>query len=269
MNKQRRIKYYGTNTCVVDHVWDQCRGKKGFKTYTYEKLKDEIMSFSDEEEGVCTDELKDWAKNCHTNVSIHAYDARYKTFMTFTNKNTQTDVCLVYIVKDGHCHPITDERLKLVALKTNQGGCDNLLKYMTELKWTRRHENVFKINSLDEIENNNKKNSIIILPEDAHMNDAIQTYSLTSNYYVEFLHWDGKGVLDGFIDHNKNVFLLNNEYDTRKRIRSRLYSRFKTHDFQWSNQSCTSLASALFKQMCGFFPESEYNVHTRQMLDDF
>ena len=95
------------------------------------------------------------------------------------------------------------------------------------------------------------------------------TYSRSTNFYVEFLHWDNRGTLDGFIDHNKNMFLLNNEYDTRKRICDSLYERFKTHDFLWSNQSYTSLTSSLFKQMCGFLPESEYNVHTRQMLDDF
>ena len=32
LNKQRPIKIHGINTCVVDYVWDQVRGKRGFKT---------------------------------------------------------------------------------------------------------------------------------------------------------------------------------------------------------------------------------------------
>ena len=71
---------------------------------------------------ICTEELIDWAKNCHTNVSIHAFDAMYKKFVTYSNNCA--NVTLVYIVKDHHCYPITDEKLKLIAAKANQGGCD-------------------------------------------------------------------------------------------------------------------------------------------------
>ena len=30
---------------------------------------------------VSTEELIDWAKNCHSNVSIHAFDATYRKFV--------------------------------------------------------------------------------------------------------------------------------------------------------------------------------------------
>lgn len=29
------------------------------------------------------------------------------------------------------------------------------------------------------------------------------------------------------------------------------------------------MATSLFKQMCGYLPESSYNINTRQILDDF
>lgn len=45
LNKQRPIKSHGKDTCVVDYVWDQVRDKKGFKTYSYDKLKNEIYEF--------------------------------------------------------------------------------------------------------------------------------------------------------------------------------------------------------------------------------
>ena len=48
------------------------------------------------------------------------------------------------------------------------------------------------------------------------------------------------------------MYLLNEEYDTRKTICDKLSNTFKTHDFVWTNQSYTSIATSLFKQLCGF-----------------
>ena len=213
-----------------------------------------------------TEQLIDWAKNCHTNFSIHAFDSSYRKFVTYTNKCS--NITLVYIVKDHHCFPITDEKQKLLASKANQGGCHNLLKYMTDLKWTR-HELVHKIEKLDDLKNLDKENNIVILPEEVKMTQAIDVYVHTSNLYIEYLHWNNNGVLDGFIDHKKNMYLLNEDYDIRKSICDKLFDKYKTHDFKWTNQSFTSISSALFRQMCGYLPESTYNVRTREMLDDF
>ena len=157
-------------------LWDQVRGKRGFKTYDYNKFKDEIYEFVPEGDMINTAELINWAKACHNNVSIHAFDSRYKKFIKHIGTNTRTNVIIVYIVKDNHCFPITDERLKLVASKANQGGCNYLLKHMTDLKWTRRHENVTKIVSVVDIHEFNKENHIVILPKDVKMSTAIDSY---------------------------------------------------------------------------------------------
>ena len=187
-----------------------------------------------------TEELIDWAKNCHKNMSIHAYDSTYRKFVTHTNN--YSNISLVYVVKDHHCFPITDEKLKLVASKANQGGADNLLKYMTDMKWTRRHEHVHKIDNIDQLINFDKENNIIILPENVKMTQAIHTYINTSELYVEYLHWNNNGILDGFIDHKKNMYLTNDEYDNRKSICDKLFEIYKTHDFKWTNQSFTSIS---------------------------
>ena len=269
LNKQRPITRHGKNTCVVDYVWDQVRGKRGFKSYTYEKLKSEIYEFVAEgDDMISTDELINWADKCHNNVSIHAYDARYRKFVAHIGK-TNRNVSLVYIVKDHHCHPITDEKLKIVASKANQGGCDDLLKHMTDIKWTRRHENITKLNNINEIYRLDAENNIIILPEEAKMTEAINVYSRSEKFYVEYLHWNNNGILDGFIDHKKNMYLLNEEYDNRKTICDKLFNIYKTHEFKWTYQSYTSISTALFRQLNGYIPESSYNVNTRQMLDDF
>ena len=266
-NKQRPIKSHGVNTCVIDYVWDQVQGKRGFKTYDYDKLKSEIYEYIPEGDMISTEELINWAKECHANVSIHAFDSRYKKFITHTNHCS--NISLVYIVKDHHCYPITDETLKLTASKANQGGCDDLLRHMSDLKWTRRHENVTKIELIEEIRSLDKENHIVILPENTKMKDAVDLYSRNKNFYVEYLHWNNNGILDGFIDHKKNMYLLNEEYDTRKTICDKLFNIYKTHDFKWTNQSYTSIATCLFKQLNGYILESSYNVHSRQMLDEY
>ena len=268
LNKQRPITKHGNNTCVVDYVWDQVRGKHGFKTYTYEKLKKEIYNYVEEGDMINTQELINWLNNCHDNVSLHAFDSRYSRFITHNCKNTRSNVSLVYVVKDRHCYPITDEKLKLIASKVNN-GCDNLLKYMSELKWTRRHEKVTKLKSISEMYDINKDDHIIVLPESAKINDAIKIYSTNNNFYFEYLHWNNNGILDGFIDHNKNMYLLNEEYDIRKAICDKLFETYKTYDFKWTNQSYTSIAMNLFKQLTGYIQPSSYNVKTRQMLDDY
>ena len=71
------------------------------------------------------------------------------------------------------------------------------------------------------------------------------------------------------MDHKNNMYVLNNEYETRKSICERLYKIYKSYDFIWCNQSYTSLASSLFKHMTGYLPESQYDTKTREVLDDF
>ena len=200
-------------------------------------------------------------------MSIHAFDSRYIKFITHSKHCS--NISLVYIVKDHHCYPITNEKLIITASKANRGGCNDLLKHMSDLKWTRRHDNVTKIKSVDDICSLDKENHIVVLPENTMMKEAIDLYSRKENFYVEYLHWNNNGILDGFIDHKKNMYLLNEEYDTRKTICDKLFNIYKTHDFKWTNQSYTSIATSLFKQLNGYIPESSYNVNTRQMLDEY
>ena len=80
-----------------------------------------------------TQELIDWAKACHPNVSIHAYDPTWRKFMKhISNEGRQGHVIsLVFYIKDHHLYPIQDNHLKQIATKANQGGADNLWSYMS------------------------------------------------------------------------------------------------------------------------------------------
>ena len=117
---------------------------------------------------------------------------------TDTRSNNYSDVTLVYICKDHRRFPITDEKLKLIASKANQGDCNDLLKYMSESKWIGRHENIFRLKDRNYVFSLEKENHIIILPEDVKMSQAIDAYINKTNFYVEYMH-------DGFIDHKQNM----------------------------------------------------------------
>ena len=39
LDKQFQIKQRGDNTCMVDFVWHNCQGKKGFQKNTFHKIK--------------------------------------------------------------------------------------------------------------------------------------------------------------------------------------------------------------------------------------
>ena len=273
LSKYGKIKSRGNNCCVPDFIWDQVKGKPGFKSYTYEKLVAEVWSFASVEvigklnPQLCTENIINWAKECHPKVSIHAFDARYQKFASYSNGHP--DVVLVFIVKDHHLFPITDEQLKTIASKANQGGAKNLLKYMIEVKWQRRNENVCKLAAITDVVEHNKKDCIIILPEEAKMQEAAKRYCDKSKFYIKYLHWNNNGILDGFMDEKNNMYLLNDQYDRREAICKKTFEMFRTDDFVWSNQSFTRLAVSIFQQIRGKIKESCYNVRTRQILDDY
>ena len=147
LDKQFQIKQRGDNTCMVDFVWHNCQGKKGFQKYTYQKLTDELEVYAPSFPMMSTQELVTWAKECHPNVSIHAYDSTWRKFIVFMKHIAslgRSDVTLVFYIKDHHLYPIQDDHLKQIATKANQGGADNLWKYMTDMKWSNKSSNYIK-----------------------------------------------------------------------------------------------------------------------------
>ena len=156
-----------------------------------------------------TQEVVDRARAFHPNVSIHAYNSIYKKFFKHIASTKHHDVVLVFFIKDNHCYPITDERLKILATKANQGGVDNLWKFMGEMKWSRRHEQFVLINDLEEEAQLDVSNKVIVLPEDEKIEPVIDLYIYRTDYFVEYLHVNNNGRLDGFIDHRSNMYVLN------------------------------------------------------------
>ena len=140
LDKQFQIKQRGDNTCMIDFVWHNCKGKKGFQKRTYQKLSDELEEYAASFPMMSTQELVDWPKKCHPNISIHAYDSTCRKFMKhIINERRQGHtISLVFYVKDHHLYPIQDVRLKQIATKANQGGADNLWRHMTDMKWSNK-----------------------------------------------------------------------------------------------------------------------------------
>ena len=63
---------------MIDFIWHQCQNKVGFKRYNYQKLKDELSEFATSFPFMRTQEVVYWARECHPNISVHAYDSTYK-----------------------------------------------------------------------------------------------------------------------------------------------------------------------------------------------
>ena len=120
LDKQFHITQRGENTCMVDFVWYNCKGKKGFQKYTYQKLSDELGEYAASFPMMSTQELIDWAKACHPNVSIHAYDSTWRKFMKH-NPLHQHTIALVFYIMGHHLYPVQDYHLKQIATKANQG----------------------------------------------------------------------------------------------------------------------------------------------------
>ena len=93
----------------------------------------------------------------------------------------------MFYIKDYHLYPIQDDRLKQIVTQANQGGADNLWKYMLEMKWSNQSSNYIMfqdlVNNMDGIiEGNNSdkptlsavENHLIILPPDTKIEPVIK-----------------------------------------------------------------------------------------------
>ena len=110
------------------------------------------------------------------------------------------DISLVFFIKDNHCYPITDERLKVLATKANQGGVDNLWKFMTDMKWSRRHEQFVFINNMEEEEQLDVSNKVIVMPEDEKIEPVIDRYIYSLCTAAPHLKRIGKELLSDFFE---------------------------------------------------------------------
>ena len=74
-------------------VWYNCKGEKGFQKYSYQKLSDELEEYAASFPMMTTQELVEWARHCHPNASIHAYDSTWRTFMKHIASKNNRNVC--------------------------------------------------------------------------------------------------------------------------------------------------------------------------------
>ena len=126
---------------VLWNCWYNCKGKKGFQKYLYQKLSDELEEYAARFPMMTAQELVEWARHCHPNVSIHVYDSTWRKFMKHIASKNNRNASLVFYIKDHHLYPIQDNHLKHIATQANQGGADNLWKYMTDMKWSNKSNN--------------------------------------------------------------------------------------------------------------------------------
>ena len=182
LDNKNKFRVQGSDTSFIDYLWHEVKGKRGFKTYTYEKLSEELVEYADMYPFMSIQEIIDWIKNCHSNISLHAYSCSYKKFISHI-LNTP-DIVLTFFVKDHHLHPITDPELKRAASSCNQNGSINLFQHMSELKWSRRHDKFVQYDDLS----NQTEIHVIVCPPEMQFKQAVCEYMQKSGYYVEYLH---------------------------------------------------------------------------------
>ena len=73
-----------------------------------------------------TQEIINWIKSEEHSISLHAYDPRYKKFITYISQ--RPNIILVYICKDNHLFPILNKQLKLIASKANGWWSQKFIK---------------------------------------------------------------------------------------------------------------------------------------------
>ena len=47
LDNENKFRVRNTDTCVIDYIWSQVRSQRGFETYTYEKLSEELVEYAD------------------------------------------------------------------------------------------------------------------------------------------------------------------------------------------------------------------------------
>ena len=115
---------------------------------------------------ISTQDLIDWARNCHRNVRVMPMMLDIRTLFIIKLQQLQTDVCLVYIVKDHRCHPITDQKLKYLASQANQGGFKDICPNYLGSQDIQKSAKSKKIDAVASLETNNQV--ILILPENTN-----------------------------------------------------------------------------------------------------
>ena len=82
------------------------------------------------------------------------------------------------------------------------------MKTLVELKWSNRSANMIKLDDIYQILELETNESLIVLPANNKIEEAVDLVLNKYDIYIEFLHWDNCGKLDGFIDHRNNMFIL-------------------------------------------------------------
>ena len=124
--------------------------------------------------------------------------------------------------KAHHLHQILDKELKRAACEANKGGAKNILKNLVELKWRKRSDNILKFDTINDIIDLECNDTLIMLPEDK-VEETINIIVETFEVQIQYLHWLNSGKLGGFIDRRNNIFVLNDDWDTRKTICEKLH----------------------------------------------
>lgn len=139
---------------------------------------------------------------------------------------------------------------------------------MSDLKWSRRHDQITVLNSLEEEEGLNKENHIIVLLKILKQNmpwisKLVEQITLLNTSY---------GIIGVFLMAFSTIKTLCICLKTIMMCGNQSVIPFMRNIKHMSSNgpiSLTQLLSLLYSNMSGFLCESQYSSKTRQMLDDY
>jgi hypothetical protein len=225
--------------CVHDFLWAMCRGKGGFKNYTYEKFIKEFNQYViDGKKRPTTNEIINWRNECHPNISIYAINPYYKKFVSSAaavSHGTRPVIKIAFMVKDNHCYPILNDNVITALSKGSK-----ITNFASKIEWKDECDKLYECKNMTNfvsiIQNKIQlDNYLVILPDNDVIKYMLQSLEITSTY-PDYFHFDSNNKLDGFISQSgKIMFVANNDFKDRQKLCNQIHEIYPNEKFVFKN----------------------------------
>lgn len=266
------------NFCVVDSVYYQVIGKKGFHNYTLKKFTTELSNYVDGpiDEGVSINELINWAQNEHTNITICCIDPLHNVFQFHKATQKNNIIQLYFLVNNGHVYPILDKnQIDDIRYKKRFDIDDLLQKFEFIIEHCGESFNFIDDDNRQDFIEGKLKGDVFIV-KDVKKIDLIDLAGdciIETNYVDCFFKPKNRYGISAFkYPTNEQIVIDGTDFDDRKYVCDLLYNDNKYHieDFKFKNQSYTQIANSIMSKIFTInFLKSTFNKQTRDILNDF
>lgn len=273
-NINTNIKYEDKNDgyCVINYIWHEMKGRKGFNHMTKDKLIKEFENICEDiEQGITTEQIIKVIENYHPNISLYALDPMFNVFTSYISKNNNSKLILAFLVNNNHCYPILkEETKKSIALKKRL-----VLEETPEMEFKIKinDSNLKTINedNVDAFINGELKGDVFILVDDKlELFDIVEEIIRKTQSLPVGFRFSNNHKLSSFVHPITNQAIVQGkDFYERKLICETLKNKYEVEQFEFKNQSHTNISTCLMERMIGKIKKSDYNKQTFEVLQDF